>query len=182
VIAAFGALNVCTAFAQDMTLTSTEVADGGTIKEAQVERLLGLLASGQDPAASGTESFPTVGALAQAYLAFAKTRQKPRSFVETERHLMVNWAPRREVGIVDVTRRQVATGLAVIEAEKGSVAARCARSALSSMFTWAIREGYELAVNPVSGTNPPAEPPSRASQRSGRRIGGHIRCHSRRRR
>ena len=35
VIAAFGALNVCAAFAQDMTLTSTEVADGATIKEAQ---------------------------------------------------------------------------------------------------------------------------------------------------
>src|SRR6478609_8232354 len=34
VIAAFGALNVCAAFAQDMTLTSTEVADGATIKDA----------------------------------------------------------------------------------------------------------------------------------------------------
>ena len=33
VIAAFGALNVCAAFAQDMTLTSTEVADGATIRK-----------------------------------------------------------------------------------------------------------------------------------------------------
>ena len=34
-IATFGVLNVCVAFGQDMTLTSTEVADGATIKDAQ---------------------------------------------------------------------------------------------------------------------------------------------------
>jgi integrase len=30
------------------------------------------------------------------------------------------------------------------------------------MFNWAIREGYEIAANPVAGTNRPEEPPSRA--------------------
>jgi hypothetical protein len=43
VIAAFGVLNVCAAFAQDMTLTSTEVADGATIKEAQVANVFGCM-------------------------------------------------------------------------------------------------------------------------------------------
>ena len=96
------------------------------------------------------------------YLAFAKARQKPRSFVETERHLLRNWSPLLELRGDSVTRRQIAEGLALIEAEKGAVAARCARSAISSMFTWAMREGHAIAVNPVSGTNPPPEPPSRA--------------------
>jgi integrase len=30
------------------------------------------------------------------------------------------------------------------------------------MFNWAIREGYEIAANPVAGTNRPNEPPSRS--------------------
>ena len=37
-----------------------------------------------------------------------------------------------------------------------------ARAALSGLFNWAIREGYEIAANPVAGTNRPTEPPSRA--------------------
>ena len=101
------------------------------------------------------------------YLAFAKARQKPRSFVETERHLLRNWSPLLELRGDSVTRRQIAEGLALIEAEKGAVAARCARSAISSMFTWAMREGHAIAVNPVSGTNRrPSHPHARAFYRT----------------
>ena len=63
VIAAFGALNVCAAFAQDMTLTSTEVADGATIKEAQVANVFGCQGGNISPslnwsgAPSDTKSF-----------------------------------------------------------------------------------------------------------------------------
>jgi phosphatidylethanolamine-binding protein (PEBP) family uncharacterized protein len=63
VIAAFGALNVCVAFAQDMTLTSTEVADGATIKEAQVANVFGCKGGNISPslswsgAPSDTKSF-----------------------------------------------------------------------------------------------------------------------------
>ena len=62
VMAAFGALNVCTAFAQDMTLTSTEVADGGTINEAQVANVFGCRSEHVAVAqlvrrADGTKSF-----------------------------------------------------------------------------------------------------------------------------
>jgi phosphatidylethanolamine-binding protein (PEBP) family uncharacterized protein len=52
VIAAFGALNVCAAFAQDMTLTSTEVADGATIKEAQVANVFGYKGGNISPSLS----------------------------------------------------------------------------------------------------------------------------------
>jgi hypothetical protein len=51
--------------------------------------------------------------------------------------------------------------LAQIEGKQGAVTAARARSALSAMFNWAIREGFELATNPVFGTNRPAEPKSR---------------------
>jgi Raf kinase inhibitor-like YbhB/YbcL family protein len=62
-IAVFGAINVCTAFAQDMTLTSTEVADGSTIKEAQVANVFGCKGGNISPslswsgAPSDTKSF-----------------------------------------------------------------------------------------------------------------------------
>src|ERR1700722_15022483 len=63
VIAAFGALNVCAAFAQDMTLTSTEVADGAIIKAAQVANVFGCKGGNISPslswsgAPSDTKSF-----------------------------------------------------------------------------------------------------------------------------
>jgi phosphatidylethanolamine-binding protein (PEBP) family uncharacterized protein len=62
-IATFGALNVCVAFAQDMTLASTEVADGATIKEAQVANVFGCKGANISPslswsgAPSDTKSF-----------------------------------------------------------------------------------------------------------------------------
>jgi len=43
----------------------------------------------------------------------------------------------------------------------GAVTAARARSALSAMFNWAVREGLEIPVNPVLGTNRPAAPRSR---------------------
>ncbi len=125
----------------------------------EAKRLLGILASGSDPQSRPRSE--TVGALVAEYLRYAQARQKPRSYVETARHLTVNWAPLAKAELA-LTRRQIATELAEIEAAKGAVTASRARSALSSMFTWAIRQGYEIATNPVSGTNVPAEPTSRA--------------------
>ena len=61
-----------------------------------------------------------------------------------------------------LTRRQVAAQLTAIEADRGSVTAARARAALSAMFNWAIREGFEIQANPVAGTNRPAEPRSRS--------------------
>src|ERR1700730_4482010 len=63
VIAAFGALNVCAAFAQDMTLTSTEVAAGETINEDQTGNVFGCKGGNISPslswsgAPSDTKSF-----------------------------------------------------------------------------------------------------------------------------
>jgi integrase len=51
-----------------------------------------------------------------------------------------------------VTRRDMAEGLRRIEA-RSSVAAVRARAALSTCFSWAIKEGVEIPANPVAGTN-----------------------------
>ena len=63
VVVAFGALSASTAFAQNMKLTSTEVADGSTIKEAQVANVFGCKGGNASPslswsgAPSDTKSF-----------------------------------------------------------------------------------------------------------------------------
>jgi hypothetical protein len=124
----------------------------------EAKRLLGLVASGSDPRIAGKTA---LGALVEEYLAYAKRRQKPRSYIETTRHLRVDCAAIANASIFKLTRRHIAEHLAALEAEKGAVAAIHTRAALSALFNWAIGQGVELASNPVTGTNKPSEPPSR---------------------
>jgi integrase len=124
----------------------------------EARRLLGLVASGSDPRIAGKS---TLGALIDDYLEFAKRRQKPRSYVETTRHLRTDCAALHHVSVYKISRRHIAAHLATLEAEKGAVTAIHTRAVLSAMFNWAIGQGVELASNPVTGTNKPSEPPSR---------------------
>ena len=131
----------------------------------EAKRLLGAVADGKDPQAEKIEArakaADTLGGVAESYLKNAKKKQKPSSYAQTERHLLVNWKPLHPVSIFHLRRRQVAVRLAEIEAERGTVTAARARAALSAMFNWAIREGFDLTANPVFGTNRPIEPKSR---------------------
>jgi integrase len=131
----------------------------------EAKRLLGLVADGKDPQAEKIEArakaADTLGRVADDYLKHAKKKQKPRSYAETERHLLTNWKPLNSVSVFHLRRRQVAARLAEIETERGRVTAARARAALSAMFNWAIREGFDIAANPVLGTNRPPEPKSR---------------------
>jgi integrase len=131
----------------------------------EAKRVLGLVADGKDPGAEKKEgraqAADTLGRVVHDYLKIAKKKQKPRSHSETERHLRINWKPLHPISVFHIRRRQIAACLAEIEAERGAVTAARARAALSALFNWAIREGIDLAANPVLGTNRPAEPKSR---------------------
>jgi integrase len=131
----------------------------------EAKRLLGLIATGRDPQTDKLQSrelaADTLARTISDYLAFAKGKQKPRSYVETERHLNVNWKPLAQMSIYAITRRHVAGQLKAIERAKGAVTAARSRAALSALMNWAIREGIELNGNPVQGTNRPTEPRSR---------------------
>jgi len=131
----------------------------------EAKRLLGLVADGKDPQAQKIEArekaADTLGRVAAEYLTQARKKQRPRSYDEIERHLLINWKPLHPVSVFHLRRRQVAARLAELETERGPVTAARARSALSAMFNWAIREGYDITANPVAGTNRPAEPKSR---------------------
>src|SRR5262249_9055758 len=131
----------------------------------EAKRLFGLVAAGKDPqtekAEARAKAVDTLARVADDYLKHAEKKQKPRSFEETKRHLLNNWKPLHSISVFNLRRRQVAARLSEIETERGRVTAARARAALSAMFNWAIREGYEIAANPVFGTNRPAEPKSR---------------------
>jgi integrase len=126
----------------------------------EAKRLLGLVAEGRDPAderaQAAQQAADTLGLLVDQYLGHAKQKQKPRTYVETERHLRVAWKPLHRQSIFSLSRRHIATRLGALAAERGPIAATHARAALSALFNWAIAEGYEIGANPVLGTNRPS--------------------------
>ena len=125
----------------------------------EAKRLLGLVADGKDPADEKAQAQlrerDTLGKIAEAYLTVARDRQKPRSYVETKRHLLANWKPLHSTSVFKIRRRHVTDRLREITQAQGPTAAMHARAALSTFFNWAIAEGYEIIANPVIGTNRP---------------------------
>jgi integrase len=131
----------------------------------EAKRLLGQVAMGKDPAEEKAkarlQAADTLRNIADQYLRDAKQRLKPRTYSEIERYLSANWKPLHSMSVFQITRRHISARIADIALAHGAVSAARARTALSSMFNWAIREGIDIAANPVLGTNRPAQPGSR---------------------
>src|SRR5262249_15794144 len=112
---------------------------------ATAKDLLAQVRSGADRAggkerarAAAAETF---GALLPLFLERQRQRQKPRSFVETERHLTVHVKPLHGLPIEGITRRTIAGRLAELEKRSGPAARNRVRATLAAYFTWAAREG-----------------------------------------
>jgi integrase len=123
---------------------------------ATAQKLLAQVRLGKDPAADKARARiaagETFGALLPRFLRRQETRLRPRSYVETVRHLEVNAKPLHGLPIEAVTRRAIADQLAKIEEGIGAITRNRVRSSLSAYFTWLAREGY-LDANPVAFTN-----------------------------
>ena len=93
----------------------------------EAKRLLGLVAEGKDPQAekidARAKAADTIGKVANDYLKHAKKKLKPRSYVETERHLLVNCKPLHPVSIFQLHRRQIAARLSEIAAQRSNTTA-----------------------------------------------------------
>ena len=77
---------------------------------------------------------------------------KPRSLVETHRHLDKLCRPLHSLPIAALNRRTVAARLAAIAGANGPAAANRVRGSLGAFFTWSVMEGFR-DDNPVSATN-----------------------------
>jgi integrase len=126
-------------------------------KEAQ--RLLGIVATGADPAAAEVEG-DTFIIVADRYLARQAGRLRLKSLTEVERHLRKYSAPLHTMALTEITRRDVAEVLSSVEAGSGASSRNRVRSSLSAMWRWAIQEGL-TEVNVVAGTGTADEGGSR---------------------
>ncbi len=95
----------------------------------------------------------------EEYLA-TNERQKqlrPRSLAETKRYLTGSYfTPLHTMPIDKVTRRDVATRVAMIANQSGGPTATQARAVLSAMFSWAMMSGI-IEANPVLNTPEPSD-------------------------
>jgi hypothetical protein len=97
----------------------------------------------------------TFAGVAQDYLKrYAAPRLKPSTYRDTERYGRVHWKEFARTPIQKITRAAVGAGIAKIAQASGVVAANRARTALGSLFAWAIAEGL-FDSSPVAGSRAP---------------------------
>lgn len=118
---------------------------------------------GVDPAAeraqaraSATAAKLTVASVAARYLAAKQDRLRANTYRAAKRYFAVQWKPLADRPIDGVKRADVAAVLQEIVKAHGRTSAARARSNLSALFTWAMREGL-CETNPVIATNDPSE-------------------------
>jgi hypothetical protein len=97
----------------------------------------------------------TLKAVSELYLAAREARMRPSTYKAAKDYFEVKWAPLHRMPIGTIDRKAVADQLRRIASCHPTSAAR-ARSNLSAMFAWAMREGM-VEANPVIGTNNPIE-------------------------
>jgi integrase len=133
---------------------------------AHARKLLAQAHLGQDPqgdkAAARLKLARTLHSVVDGYLAAKEPNLRPGSLRIVRLYLSgkAYFGPLHSTAVNEITRADVAARLSAVARTSGNVTAARARSALNSMFAWAIGEGM-LDTNPVIGTNRPAEPPPR---------------------
>jgi integrase len=127
---------------------------------ATAKTLLAKVRLGGDPHGEKLDAHAnarhTFGALLAPFLAHQRARLKPRSYEETERHLLAQCKPLHARPVDRVDRRLVALHLATLAESSGPSAANRCRASLSAFFSWAAREGL-VEGNPVAFTNKAVE-------------------------
>jgi integrase len=125
----------------------------------------GEVAAGKDP--QGEKQRQRLGAtrtlrsIADDYLAMKQNKLRPASYRMAKLYLTGGYfTPLHSSGITDITRADIAPCLNRIERDSGHVTAHMARSALSSLYSWALKEGI-VEANPVVGTRDPGKADSR---------------------
>jgi integrase len=125
----------------------------------------GEVAAGKDPQgdkqAQRLTAARTLRSVVDDYLAMKESTLRPASYRMAKLYLTDSYfKPLHAAAITDITRADIAPRLNAITRDSGRVTARSARSALSSLYTWALKQGI-VQQNPVIGTEDPAPARSR---------------------
>jgi integrase len=144
---------------------------GSAVKEAFPDirkRVLELQAQvrlGKVPGAerdnNRAQAADTFKAISDRFLALYQTAVQPATYSETERYLLKTAGTLHSRPIATITRRDIAEVLSaaaahVTKGNGGSVTANRCRAALSTLFSWAMKEGI-VEQNPTIGTHMRAE-------------------------
>jgi integrase len=136
-------------------------ANALTLEEARrkARKVLVAVDDGKNPAAERAHTRAAAGLIfgtvVDEFLA-AQSHLKPHSLIMTTHHLKNHWKPLHKLALGAISRALIAAHMRVIAKQSGIASANRARSALSTMFAWAIGEGL-CESNPVIGTNKAGE-------------------------
>jgi integrase len=140
--------------------------DGNVIKLGIRERVAELrarVALGHDPARDKEESrkrnAETFKAIADQFLQYKKSRLRPGSYRQTERHILKCARPIHKEPLATLDRRTVISSVINVIADQGkTVTANRVGTTLHDFFGWAVNEGY-IEQNPLIGRNTYEETP-----------------------
>ncbi len=127
----------------------------------QAAQLHARVKLGEDPAGEKQQARDTATdtfkAVVERFLAFQKAHGgkdgqglRPRSYSETERHLLTHAKTLHGLLLAKIQQRDIASVISAVRA-KHAVTANRVRTSLATLFGWAIGEGL-ITSNPVSGT------------------------------
>jgi integrase len=98
----------------------------------------------------------TFKTVADLYLKAKENKIRASTYAAAKAYFEVKWAPLHRKPISTIDRKMVAEQMRRIIDAHGPTSAARARSNLSALFAWAMREGM-VERNPVIGTNNPIE-------------------------
>jgi integrase len=117
---------------------------------------------GAERDANRAQAADTFKGIADRFLGQHQKTVKPSTYSETERYLLASARALHGKPIATITRRDIAEVLSAAAANvtkgTGEVTANRLRAALSTLFTWGMKEGL-VEANPTIGTHLRAEAP-----------------------
>ena len=114
---------------------------------------------GGDPAADRVRARAralTLGVVIGRYLEAKRDRLRTNTFKAATRYFAVHWRPLHDRPLDAIVRAEVAARLQELIKAHGRTSAARARSNLSALYGWAMKEGL-CEANPVMATNDPTE-------------------------
>ena len=129
------------------------------------KQILGRVALGEDPMAERQRerlgAAKNLRAVIDDYLAMKESVLRPASLRGARLYLLGPYfRPLHTSAITEITRADIALRLNTIIRDRGRITARTARAALSTFFTWAMKQGI-VEQNVVAGTEDPGPGESR---------------------
>ncbi|MDH2407061.1 Arm DNA-binding domain-containing protein [Bradyrhizobium sp. SSUT18] len=118
----------------------------------EAKRLLGLVANGKDPVDEKAKArLQGADPLRQSRIIISgtPTNAEAPTNSEIERYLLASWRPLHPGSVFQITRRHISARIADLASAHERSQQPAARTALSSMLNWAMRESLDIAANPV---------------------------------